>query len=60
MVTKGGDIVWVTESTKLHDLLITWSREKCKALYMPFRDTYGHQNWQSGNLGWENPTFKVS
>ena len=34
-LTKGGDIVWVTASTKLCDLLITWSRDKCKALHLP-------------------------
>ena len=28
-----GDIVWVTASTKLRNLLITWSRNKCKALH---------------------------
>ena len=42
-LTKGGDIFWLTASTKLGDLLITWSRDKCKALYLPFRNTYDHQ-----------------
>ena len=59
-LTKGGDIMWVTTSVKLHDLLITWSRDKCKALYLPFHNTYGPQNWQSGDLQWGNPTFKVT
>ena len=49
-LTKGGDIVWVTASTKLSDLLITWSRDKCKTLYLHFCNIYGHQIWQSGNL----------
>ena len=30
-----------------------------KNLYLLFRNTYGHQNWQNNNLGWGNPTFKV-
>ena len=34
-LTKGDDIVWVTASTKLCDLLITWSHDKCKTLYLP-------------------------
>ena len=59
-LTKGGDIVWVTESTKLRDLLITWLHDKCKALYLPFYNPYSHQNWQSGNLRWGNPTFQVT
>ena len=57
---KGGGIVWVTASTKLCDLLITWSRDKCRALYLPFWSTYDHQNCHSGNLRWGNPTFKVT
>ena len=59
-VTKGGDAVWVTTSTKLHDLLIKWSWNKCKALYLPFHNIHGPQNWQSGDLQWGNPTFKVT
>ena len=43
-LTKGGDIVWVTASTKLRDLLIMQSRDKCKVLYLHFRNTYGYQN----------------
>ena len=58
LLTKGGDIL--TVSTKLRDLSITWSRNKYRALYLPFRNTYGHQNWQSGNLRWGSPTFKVT
>ena len=59
-LTKGGDIVCVTASTKLRKLLMKWSRDKCKALYLPFRNTYGHQNWQSGNSRWGKPTFNVT
>ena len=59
-LTKGSDTVWVTASTKLRDLLITWSRDRCKALYLPFRNTYGHRNWQSSNLQWGNLTLKVT
>ena len=36
-----------------------WSHGKYKALNMPFGSSYGHQNWESGNLQWGNPTFKV-
>ena len=49
-LTASGDIVWVTASTKLHELLINWSCDKCKTLYLPFCNTYGHQNWQSSSL----------
>ena len=59
-LTKGGDKMWVTTSVKLHDLLITWSLDKFRALYLPFHNTYGPQNWQSGDLQWGNPTFKVT
>ena len=52
--------VWVTPSTKLRDLLITWARDKCRALYLPFHNTYDHQTWQSSYLRWENPTFKIT
>ena len=52
--------MWETASTKLLDLLIILSLDKCKALSLPFRNTYGHQNWQSGNLRWGNPTLKVT
>ena len=40
---KGGDISWDTASTKSRNLLITWSRDKCKTLYLHFRIvvTYG-------------------
>ena len=51
--------MWVTANTKLRDLLFKWSRGKCKALYLSFCNTYGHQNWQSDNLQWGNPTLKV-
>ena len=58
LLTKGGDIL--TVSTKLRDLSITSPLNKYRALYLPFRNTYGHQNWQSGNLRWGSPTFKVT
>ena len=58
-LTKCGNTVWVTESTKWRDLLITWSRYKCKALYLHFCNTYGNQTWIISNWWWENPTFKV-
>ena len=60
LLTKGGDIVWVTASTKLLELRMTWSRDKRKALYLPFWNTYDHQNWQSGNSWWGKPIFIVT
>ena len=59
-LTKGDDKVWVTASTKLPDLLITQSRDKCKTLHLPFRNTYGQQTWPSSNLQWGDPNFKVT
>ena len=49
-----------TPPTKLRDLLITWSRDKCKTLYLHHRNTHGHQTWQSGNMRWRDPNFKVT
>ena len=31
-----------------------------KNFYLHFHNTYGHQTWQTGNLRWGNPTFKVT
>ena len=50
--TKGGDLVWVTVSTKLRDLFIKWSCDKCKTLYLNFSNVYGHENLQNSNLRW--------
>ena len=30
-----------------------------KNLYLHFRNTYGHQTWESGNLWSEDPTHQV-
>ena len=49
-----------TPHIKLHDLLITWSHDKYKTLYLHFWSTYGHKTGQSSNFRWENPTFKVT
>ena len=49
----------MTATIKLRDLLFMWSRDKHKNLYLPFCNTYGHQNSQSNNLRWEKPNFKV-
>ena len=62
MATKLGKMVtycWKTPPTKSCDLLIKWSRDKCKILYLHFRNTYGHQTWQSDNLPWGDPNFKI-
>ena len=53
MVTKLGRAVtycWETPPTKLHGLLIMWSCDKCKTLYLHFRNTFDHQTWLSRNL----------
>ena len=55
---KGDDTVRVTASTKLCDLLITWSCDKCKALCQPFRNAHDHQNWQIDDLQWGTPPSK--
>ena len=53
--------VWV-ETTKSPDLFTTWSHEKWETLYLHFRNTYGPQTWQGGNLGWEPkpPSLKTT
>ena len=43
MVTYGHN----TLHTKSRYLLIKWSRDKCKTLYLHFCNTYGHQTWTS-------------
>ena len=45
--------------TKLRCLLITWSCDKCKTLYLHFSSTYDHKTAQSGNLQWGKYNFKV-
>ena len=63
MATKFDMVVtycWKTPPTKSCDLLITWSHDKCKILYLHFRNTYGCQIYQSGNLRWRDPNFKVT
>ena len=42
------------------DLLIVWSHNKCKNLYLHFHIIYGQKTWQSGILRWEDPIFKVT
>ena len=59
-LTRDVHIVWVTASIKLRDLLITWSRDKCKTLYLHFCNTNDHKTGQSSNLRWGDPTFKVT
>ena len=55
MATKLGRVITYgqkTPYTKLHDLLITWSRGKWKKP----KSTLTEYLWQSGNLHWGNPT----
>ena len=49
-----------TPPTNLRDFSITWSRGKCKLLYLDVGNTYDLQTCQSGNLQWRNPKFKVT
>ena len=39
-----------TSHTKSRCLLIKWSLDKCKTLYLHFKNIFGHQTWQSINL----------
>ena len=60
--TKLGRVVtcgWGTPPSKSYDLLIMWSHDKCKNLYLHFRNIYSHQTWQSSNLRSGDPIFKV-
>ena len=62
MATKFGTLVPCSGGnppSKSRDLLITWSRDKLKHLYLHFHNTYGHQTWQGGNLPLEDPTYLV-
>ena len=43
---------WKNPHAYSGDLLITWSREKYKTLYLHFCNIYGHQTWQNSYLGW--------
>ena len=39
-----------TSHTRSRCLLIKWSLDKCKTLYLHFKNIFGHQTWQSSNL----------
>ena len=63
MATTTGRVVTCdtgTPPSKSCDLLIMWSRDKCKSLYLHFRIIYGQKTWQSGILRWDDPIFKVT
>ena len=47
-------------SGNVTNILITWSSGKCKTLYLNFPNFYGLQTWQSSNLRWTDPIFKVT
>ena len=62
MATKPGRVVTYyrkTIPTKTRERVITWSRDKCKTLYLHFRSTYGQQTWQSSNLPWGDATLLI-
>ena len=62
MATKFDKLLTWSEGnppSKSRDLLITWSRDKLKHLYLHFHNTYGHQTWHGGNLLLKNPTYLV-
>ena len=46
--------------TKSGDTLILWSCDKEKTLYLHFHKAYGPQTLQSADLGWQDPTHKVT
>ena len=48
-----------TPHNKLNNLLMTWSRDKYKTLFLHFCSTYDHKTTQSSNSRWGDPTFKV-
>ena len=63
MASKLGRVVtysWKNPCTKLHDLLITWSRDKYKTLYLHFCSIYDHKTGQSSNLQCGDPILKVT
>ena len=63
VVIKFGRVVtysWKIPHTTLHDLLIIWSRDKYKTLYLHFCSTYDHKTVQSRNLEWGEQTFKLT
>ena len=47
-------------STKSRDLLMVWSRDKCKTLYLDFCNAYGYLTWKNYNLRWGDPNLKVT
>ena len=51
---------WKNRHTCSSDLLTTWSRDKCKTLYLHFCNIYGHQTGQTSNFKWEDPISKVT
>ena len=59
MTTKLDKVVTCDGGFEGH-LLIMWSRDKRKNIYLNFHDTYGHQTWQSGNLWSEDLTHYVT
>ena len=44
-----------TPTSRACDLLVMWSRDKWKKLFLYFHNTYGHQTWQSDNVRSEDP-----
>ena len=62
MATKLGRVVNYgggAPPSMLRNLLITWSRDKYKTLYLHFRNIYDLETWQSGNLRCGDPSFNV-
>ena len=57
-------LLFLNTYTVLHlsrdHLVIRWSRDKCKTVYLHFCNIYGHQTWQSSNLRWADPIFKFT
>ena len=65
MAAKLGSVVTCGQKiphTMLHDLLITWSRDKYKTLYLHFWGTYDHKTGQSSkrelSITWSRDKWK--
>ena len=41
---------WDTPPSKSRDILLMWSTDKCKTLYLPFCNTYGYLTWLRGHV----------
>ena len=59
-IWETSNLHWRITPSKSPDILITWSRDKLKNLYLHFHNNYGHQTWQSSCLRLGDPNCKVT